>query len=629
MSLRLGDVAPDFTADTTQGKIKFHDWIGSGWAILFSHPRDFTPVCTTELGYVARLKPEFDKRNVKAIGLSIDPLNSHEGWAKDIQETQGQAPNFPIIADPDKKVADLYGMIHPSHDEVYTVRTVFVIDPQKKVRLMITYPQTTGRNFDEILRVIDSLQLTDRHRVATPVNWKQGEDVIIVPAVTDEEAKAKFPNGWRALKPYLRLTPQPKQPRRRGHRPRSPAPRAMTVPSGLRALRHRDFRVFFAGQAVALVGSWMQQVAQAWLVLSLTNSPLRLGLVGSLNFLPILLFALVGGAVADRLPKRRLLVLTQSLLFCQTLTLALLIVTDHVRYWHICVLALVWGIANTIDLPVRQAFVVELAGRADVTSAVALNSAAFNVARIVGPAAAGLLIARAGVAPAYFINAGAFVIVTVVLLTVRARGAPLPREIGTTLGEEIREGLAYTLQTPRILILLAVLFVVSLTVFNFSIYVPLFARQVLGLGPEGFGLLMASVGVGAVGGALTLGARQAPPLALLFGTGVLSCAGLVVMSTIGRFGVAAAALFVLGWISVMGGAGCQGALQPPAPGPPAGPITGPHTFIYGGVFPFGAFTVGSISEHWGISWAFRAAGLFGLATLTLVLFWWRRRAREA
>src|SRR5438093_1610654 len=365
----------------------------------------------------------------------------------------------------------------------------------------------------------------------------------------------------------------------------------MTVPSGLRALRHRDFRVFFAGQAVALVGAWMQQVAQAWLVLSLTNSPLRLGLVGSLNFLPILLFALVGGAVADRLPKRRLLVLTQSLLFCQTLTLALLIVTDHVRYWHICVLALVWGVANTIDLPVRQAFVVELAGRADVTSAVALNSAAFNVARIVGPAAAGLLIARAGVAPAYFINAGAFVIVTVVLLTVRARGAPLPREIGTTLGEEIREGLAYALRTPRILILLAVLFVVSLTVFNFSIYVPLFARQVLGLGPEGFGLLMASVGVGAVGGALTLGARQAPSLALLFGTGFLSCAGLVVMSTIGRFGVAAAALFVLGWISVMVVAGCQAALQVAAPDRLRGRIMSLHTFIYGGA--------GGVARHAG------------------------------
>jgi predicted MFS family arabinose efflux permease len=403
----------------------------------------------------------------------------------------------------------------------------------------------------------------------------------------------------------------------------------MTLPSGLRALRHRDFRVFFAGQAVALVGSWMQQVAQAWLVLSLTNSPLRLGLVGSLNFLPILLFALVGGAVADRLPKRRLLVMTQSLLACQTLTLAALIVTGRVRYWHVCVLALVWGIANTVDLPVRQAFVVELAGRADVTSAVALNSAAFNLARIVGPAAAGLLIARAGVAPAYFINASAFVVVIVTLLLIRARGAPAPRAIDTTLGHEIREGVAYALRTRRIVLLLAILFVVSITVFNYSIYVPLLARQVLGRGPEGFGLLMASVGVGAVCGALTLGALRAPSLTLLFTTGFLSCAGLVIMSVIDRFGVAAVALFALGWISVMVVAGCQVALQLAAPDRLRGRIMSLHTFIYGGVFPFGAFTVGSISEHWGVPWAYRVAGVFGLSTLLLVLTWWRFRAREA
>jgi alkyl hydroperoxide reductase subunit AhpC len=209
MSLRLGDTAPDFTAETTQGPVKFHDWIGDQWAVLFSHPRDFTPVCTTELGYVARLKSDFDKRGVKCMGLSIDPVDSHKGWMKDIKETQGYEPNFPIVADPQRTVANLYGMMHPAHDEVYTVRTVFVIDPKKKIRLMITYPQTTGRNFDEILRVIDSLQLTDGYRVATPVNWKQGDDVIIVPAVTDDEAKAKFPKGWKALKPYLRLTPQP------------------------------------------------------------------------------------------------------------------------------------------------------------------------------------------------------------------------------------------------------------------------------------------------------------------------------------------------------------------------------------------------------------------------------------
>ena len=210
MSLRLGDTAPDFAAVTTEGPIKFHDWVADGWAILFSHPHDFTPVCTTELGYVARLKPEFDRRRVKAIGLSIDPLDSHLGWAADIKETQGHALNFPIIADPERKVANLYGMIHPNASDTFTVRSVFVIGPDKKIKLTLTYPASTGRNFDEILRVIDSLQLTDAHRVATPVNWKQGEDVIIVPAVSDDEARAKFPRGWRALKPYLRLTPQPR-----------------------------------------------------------------------------------------------------------------------------------------------------------------------------------------------------------------------------------------------------------------------------------------------------------------------------------------------------------------------------------------------------------------------------------
>jgi alkyl hydroperoxide reductase subunit AhpC len=209
MTLRLGDTAPDFEANTTEGKIKFHDWIGDGWAILFSHPKDFTPVCTTELGYMAGLNPEFQKRNVKILGLSVDPVDSHKRWVADIEETQGRHLTYPIIADADRKVANLYGMMHPAHDEVYTVRTVFVIDPKKKVRLMITYPQTCGRNFDEILRVIDSLQLTDRFSVSTPVNWRKGEDVIIVPSVSDEDAKKKFPKGWKALKPYLRLTPQP------------------------------------------------------------------------------------------------------------------------------------------------------------------------------------------------------------------------------------------------------------------------------------------------------------------------------------------------------------------------------------------------------------------------------------
>ena len=209
MALRLGDIAPDFTAETTEGPINFHEWIGDSWAVLFSHPKDFTPVCTTELGYVARSKPDFEKRGVKVIGLSVDPTDSHKRWAEDIQETQGTALNFPIIADPDHKIAELYDMIHPEISDVFTVRSVYVIGPDKKVKLMITYPASTGRNFDEILRVIDSLQLTSKYSVATPVNWKDGDDVIIVNSVSDEAAKEKFPAGWRAPKPYLRITPQP------------------------------------------------------------------------------------------------------------------------------------------------------------------------------------------------------------------------------------------------------------------------------------------------------------------------------------------------------------------------------------------------------------------------------------
>jgi alkyl hydroperoxide reductase subunit AhpC len=210
MALQLGDTAPDFTATSTDGQISFHQWAGDKWVILFSHPKDFTPVCTTELGYVARLKPEFDKRGVKAIGLSVDAVDSHRKWADDIRETQGYALNFPLIADSDRTVARLYGMIHPQHDELYTVRTVFVIDPKKKVRVTITYPQTAGRNFDEILRVIDSLQLTDSYSVSTPVNWEVGQDVIIVPSVSDSDAERRFPLGWRTAKSYLRLTPDPR-----------------------------------------------------------------------------------------------------------------------------------------------------------------------------------------------------------------------------------------------------------------------------------------------------------------------------------------------------------------------------------------------------------------------------------
>jgi len=209
MALQLGDVVPDFTQDSTTGKISLYDYAGDSWVILFSHPKDFTPVCTTELGAVAKLKPEFDKRNVRVLGLSVDSKKNHEGWLADIEETQGAKLNFPLISDEDKTVANLYGMIHPNSDNVFTVRTVYIIDPAKKLRLTITYPAPTGRNFDEILRVVDSLQMTDANKVATPVNWKQGEDVIILPSVSDEDAKTLFPAGFKTLKPYLRTTSQP------------------------------------------------------------------------------------------------------------------------------------------------------------------------------------------------------------------------------------------------------------------------------------------------------------------------------------------------------------------------------------------------------------------------------------
>ncbi|MEQ9238885.1 peroxiredoxin [Coleofasciculus sp. E2-BRE-01] len=210
MALRLGDTVPNFTQSSSEGEINFYDWAGDSWVVLFSHPADYTPVCTTELGEVAKLKPEFDKRNAKVIALSVDDAESHQGWIQDINETQNTTVNYPVLADADKKVSDMYDMIHPNANASVTVRTVFVIDPQKKLRLTITYPPSTGRNFDEILRVIDSLQLTDHHQVATPVNWKEGDDCVIVPSLKDPEVlKEKFPKGYTEVKPYLRMTPQP------------------------------------------------------------------------------------------------------------------------------------------------------------------------------------------------------------------------------------------------------------------------------------------------------------------------------------------------------------------------------------------------------------------------------------
>lgn len=403
----------------------------------------------------------------------------------------------------------------------------------------------------------------------------------------------------------------------------------MTFPSGLRALNHADFRIFFAGQLVSLVGTWMQSVAQAWLVLQLTDSPFKLGLIGTLQFTPMLLLAVVAGAVADRLPKRRLLVVTQTALACQALLLSILVFTGSVQYWHVGVLALLLGLANTIDMPARQSFVALLVGKDDVINAVALNSAAFNAARIVGPAVAGLIIARFGLAPAFLLNGLSFIVVIAALLTLRAEGLSL-RRAGTTMGEEIREGVRYAIQTPRIRLMLWLLGVVSLCVFNFSVFIPLLARDVLGLGAEGFGFLMASVGVGAVAGALTLGMAGRPqlPIPAIFTAAVIACGGTLGMSAVRDFRVAALVLLAIGFSAIVLAASCNSALQLTAPDELRGRVMSLYTLVFGGTFPIGAFLVGAISERWGVGAAFLGAGASGLIALAIIMTWWTLRRAD-
>ncbi|HEV8616951.1 MAG TPA: MFS transporter [Methylomirabilota bacterium] len=400
----------------------------------------------------------------------------------------------------------------------------------------------------------------------------------------------------------------------------------MRFPSGLRALNHRDFRVFYAAQLVALTGSWMQTVAQAWLVLQLTDSPLRLGLIGTLQFSPVLVFALVAGAVVDRLPKRTVLIATQATLACQAVTIALLVWTGHAQYWHICVLATVLGFANVLDMPARQSFVVELVGRDDLVNGVALNSAAFNAARIVGPAVAGVLIARVGVAPAFALNSIGFLGVIGALLSMRARGLPRARA-GTTMLEEISEGLVYAFRTPVIKVVLGVLLMVGLCVFNFTVYVPLFARHVLRLGAEGFGFLMASLGVGAVAGALTVGVRASrqAPLGLMFVSAAISFAGLLAMAAVRQPWLAAPVLCVIGFFGIVMVASANTALQLAAPDALRGRVMSLYALVYGGIYPIGAFLVGAYSEAWGVPAAFFINGVLGFVGLAALGAWWRHR----
>jgi predicted MFS family arabinose efflux permease len=401
----------------------------------------------------------------------------------------------------------------------------------------------------------------------------------------------------------------------------------MALPIGLRAFRHHDFRRFFAAQLVAQIGSWMQTVAQSWLVLQLTSSPLKLGLIGTLQFGPILLFSIVAGALADRLPKRRLLIVTQSVLGCQALLLGALVYVGHVEYWHVAVLATGVGLANVLDGPARQSLVAEMVGRSDVSSAVSLNSACFNAARIVGPSIGGLVIARHGIAPAFAANGVGFAIAIVMMATLRTRGLPQPRS-GAGVAQEILTGIRYVWGTREMRLALGLCFMVSFCVFNFTVYVPLVVRTVLGLGAEGFGFLMASLGVGAVSGALSLGmAGPRPPRPLMFVAAALACSGLLGLSVVRSFWPAMGMLFLTGFFGIIAVVACNTTMQLASTDALRGRVMSIYTLVWGGVFPIGAFLVGAMSERWGVQRALATNGTIGLTGVALLLGWWRLRAR--
>ena len=400
----------------------------------------------------------------------------------------------------------------------------------------------------------------------------------------------------------------------------------MPLAAGLRALGERDYRRYLAGTIVAQTGTWMQTVTQSWLVLVLTGSPFRLGLIATLQSGPILLLSIFTGVLADRITRRTLLFVTQTTQACLALALGALAWSGHARYWHVAVVAVLWGVMTAIDQPARQSMVMELVGRANVTSAVGLNSASFNGARIVGPAVAGVLIARVGLSPGFFLNALAFVFSISMLAQIPGR-RPVPRIGEATFVEDMMEGIAYALRTPAMRFVLGLQIILSFCVFNFSVYVPLLARDMLGMGAEGFGLLMTCLGVGALAAGLSLGGLSALPPALIAGALAVAGGGLLGLGFTRVFWMAAFLLALTGFSGTIVMAGCNTSLQLRAPDALRGRVMSLYTLLSGGIFPIGAFWVGFISEHWGVSRAFLINGAIDLAALGALTLWWRLRAR--
>ncbi|HSD50891.1 MAG TPA: MFS transporter [Candidatus Methylomirabilis sp.] len=399
----------------------------------------------------------------------------------------------------------------------------------------------------------------------------------------------------------------------------------MPFPAGLRALNHRDFRLFWTGQLISLIGTWMQSVGQSWLVLELTNSPFRLGLIGALQFGPMLLFSFPAGAIADRLPKRRLILATQTALMLQAFLLATLAWTGHVQYWHVAVLASLYGVANTLDMPTRQSFIVEMVGKDDLMNAIALNSAIFNGARVVGPAAAGMLVARYGVPIAFLLNGVSFVAVLCALLAMHTEGLPLSRP-RASMFQEIATGIRYALHTPSVSLILILLLSVSLFLINHSVLIPLLARDVLHAGAEGFGWLMAALGMGAVTGALGLAllGEGRPRFAVLVAAAIFLAMAMLSLAVVHHFRVAIPLLILAGLSQIIFMASCNTTLQVTVPDTLRGRIMSLYAFVFVGVTPIGSFFVGSIAEVFGVPVAFAAGGGLGLLCILGLTWRWTR-----